>query len=126
MRSPARREIPEDKRAIVKAEMKRLGIYSIVDSLTELEGVNQVEILVENRAVSYADMDKELGKLMFPESAESEDGQFANAVLVALNRDRSYILTPSKSVDLVFRGLVGNPNGIEFIPCLQRKPWGEG
>ncbi len=56
--------------------MKRLGIYSIVDSLTELEGVNQVKFLVENRGgISYTDMDKELGKLLFPESVNRKMGQ---------------------------------------------------
>ena len=122
---PGKEEIPEDRRATVKAEMKRLGIYSIVDSLTELEGVNQVKFLVENRGISYTDMDKELGKLLFPESAESEDGQFANAVLVALGRDRSYILTPSKSVDLVFKGLVGEPKWDRVYPLLAKETMGK-
>lgn len=122
---PGKEEIPEEKRPIVKAEMKRLGIYSIVDSLTELEGVNQVKFLVENRAISYADMDGELEKLMFPESGELEDEQYSNAVLVALARDRSYILTPSKSVELVFEGLVGEPKWDRIYPLLAKETMGK-
>ncbi len=106
---PGKEDIPEEKRAIARAEMKRMAIYSIVNSLTELEGVNYIKFLIENRGISYSDMDEELRALLFPELAADENGQTANAVLVALPRDRSYILSPSKSVETVFEGLMGEP-----------------
>lgn len=118
---PGKEDIPEEKRAAVKAEMKRLGIYSIVNSLTELENVNQVKFLVENRAISYADMDEDFGALMFPESEALGNEQASNTVLVALPRDRSYILTPSKSVEIVFEGLVGEPKWDKVYSLLAKE-----
>ncbi|NLJ41620.1 MAG: GerMN domain-containing protein [Clostridiales bacterium] len=106
---PGKEETTEERSAAVKAEMKLLSIYSIVDSLTELAGVNQVKFLVENRAISYIDLDEHLRALMFPQWTEMGEDERENAVLTALFRDRSYILTPAKSVQTVFEGLLGEP-----------------
>lgn len=118
---PGKEDIPEEKRAMAKAEMKRLSIYSIVNSLTELEGINQVKFLIENRSMSISDMDEELGELMF----QAIDDQKSNAVLVALARDRSYILTPSVSVRLVFEGLVGEPRWDSVYSLLSNEMIGK-
>lgn len=121
---PGKEDIPEDKRSMAKAEMKQLSIYSIVNSLTELEGINQVKFLVENRAISLSDMDEELETLIFPDLDETEN-QRTNAVLVALSRDRSYILTPSASVKMVFEGLVGEPKWDLVYSLLSREMVGK-
>ena len=118
---PGKEDIPDEKRSIAKAEMKLLGIYSIVDSLTELEGVSQVKFLVENRAISYADMDNDMRALMFPELTATENDQTSNAVLVALSRDRSYILTPEKTVQMVFEGLMGEPKWDRVYSLLAKE-----
>ena len=122
---PGKEDTPEEKRLLTEAEMKRLCIYSIVDTLTELEGINQVKFLVENRAISYSDMDGELEKLMFPEINELDEDRLVNTVLIALSRDRTYILTPSKSVDLVFDGLVGEPKWDRIYPLLAKETMGK-
>lgn len=118
---PGKEEIPEEKRSIAKSEMKLLWIYSIVNSLTELEGVSQVKLLVENRAISYASMGNDLSTLMFPEIASTEDAQIPEGALVALARDRSYILTPSKSVEMVFEGLAGEPKWDKVYSLLAKE-----
>ena len=43
----------------MQAEMKRLAAYSIVNSLTMLDGVNLVKLMVNNM-LSYRDMGTEL------------------------------------------------------------------
>lgn len=121
---PGKEDIPEEKRALAKAEMKRLSIYSIVNSITELEGVTQVKFLIDNRAISYADMGEELEALMFPDLEDTE-GQNTNAVLVALARDRSYILTPSNSVKMVFDGLLGEPKWDRVYSLLSKEMVGK-
>lgn len=119
---PGKEEVPEEKRALVKADMKRLSIYSIVNSLTELEGVNQIKFLVENKAVSFSDLDDDLESLIFPDMEEGEKGEDdSNAVLMALTRDRSFILDPSMSVRSVFEGLVGEPKWDRVYPLLSRE-----
>ena len=40
--------------------MKQLSIYSIVNSLTELDGVNRVKILVNNRSLTYDEIGADL------------------------------------------------------------------
>lgn len=105
-------DIPEDRIAKVQAEMKRLAIYSIVNTLTELDGVNQVKILVNNRAISYQDLGQELAELM------NIGEQNSSAALVALHRDKDYILSPADSVRLVFEGLVGEPKWDQVYSLL--------
>lgn len=117
---PGKEDIPEEKRAIVKAEMKQLGIYSIVNSLTELDGVTNVKFLVENRSISYSDLDEDFAKLIFS-GLTGEEQSSNNALLVALSRDRSYILTPSKSVETVFEGLIGEPNWDRVYSLLSKE-----
>jgi len=106
-------DIPEDKKATVQAEMKRLAIYSIVNSLTELDGVNQVKILVSNKAIGYQEMGQELMRLMNIGEQSS-----STAVLVALHRNKDFILSPADAVRLVFEGLVGEPKWDQVYPLL--------
>jgi len=109
-------DIPEDKVPFVQAEMKRLAIYSIVNSLTELDGVNQVKILVNNKAIGYQEMGQELTDLMLKGLNITE--QKSSAVLVALYRNKDFILSPADSVQLVFEGLVGEPKWDQVYSLL--------
>ena len=118
---PGKEDIPEDMKDEVQAEMKLLGIYSIVNSLTELEGVEQVRFLVENRAISYTDLDDDLASLFFPELEALDDAQSINPMMVALSRDKSYILTPSRSVETVFKSLLGEPNWDTVYSLLSKE-----
>ncbi|NLN40654.1 MAG: hypothetical protein GX160_01440 [Clostridiales bacterium] len=118
---PGKEDIPEETRDEAEAEMKLLGIYSIVNSLTELEGVDQVRFLIENRAISYTDLGEELASLFLPELEALEDMQSIKPMMVALSRDRSYILTPSKSVETVFESLLGEPNWDTVYSLLSKE-----
>ena len=118
---PGKEDIPEEKRDEAEAEMKLLGIYSIVNSLTELEGVEQVKFLVENRAISYVDMGEDLASLFIPEVETPDTTQSTNTMMAALSRDRSYILTPSKSVETVFKSLLGEPNWDTVYSLLSKE-----
>jgi len=121
---PGKADIPEDKVKIVQAEMKRLAIYSIVNSLTELDGVNQVKILVNNRAIGYEEMGQELADLMFKGVNINENA--SSAVLVALYREKDYILSPSDSVRLVFEGLAGETDWDKVYSLLASKTMSQG
>lgn len=116
---PGKEDVPEEKRGEVKAEMKRLGIYSLVNSLTELEGITQVKLLVDNRSISYGDLDEDFANLMFPQSLDEVEK--VNNIVVALSRDRSYILTPSISVQTVFEGMIGEPKWDIVYSLLSRE-----
>ena len=118
---PCKEDIPEEKRDEVAAEMKLLGIYSIVNSLTELEGINQVKFLVENRAISYTDMGENLASLLFPEIETPEEAQLTNQMMVALPRNRAYILTPAMAVETVFKGLLGEPKWDTVYSLLSKE-----
>lgn len=88
---------PELKPGIV-AEMKRLAVYSIVNSLTEISGVQQVKILINNRSVSYGDLG--LMPLIAEQSSITPDSS-----VMPLARNSRLVLNPSQTVHEVFTGL---------------------
>jgi len=100
---PDKANVSEEDRPRVLKEMKRLAIYSIVNSLTEIDGVNQVKFLVENRPCTYSEIGAEL--LMGGVSNIDE-----NSAMVAISRNKHFILSPSKAVEQVLLGMVGEPN----------------
>lgn len=87
----------------VQAEMKRLAVYSIVNSLTYLDGVNQVKLMVNNTQLSYREMGTELlieeGSVLDPDSP-----------MMAVRRNKNAILSPAKTVRLVFGALTAEPD----------------
>ena len=106
--------VPEDQKESVLAQMKRLCIYSIVNSLTELDGVNRVKILVNNRALTYEEMGIEL-------IASQTANVAKDTPVMALTRNKNFILTPSEVVKQVFDSLVGEPDWERIDAFLARK-----
>ncbi|MBM7582666.1 hypothetical protein JOD02_001523 [Caldicoprobacter guelmensis] len=106
--------VPEEQKANVLAQMKRLCIYSIVNSLTELDGVNRVKILVNNRALSYEEIGAEL---IASQTVNVDKG---NPVM-ALTRNKNFILSPSETVRQIFNSLAGEPDWERIDAFLARK-----
>jgi len=106
--------VPEEQRENVLAQMKRLCVYSIVNSLTELDGVNRVKILVNNRALTYEEMGIEL-------IASQTANVDKDTPVMALTRNKSFILNPSEAVRQVFNSLVGEPDWERIDAFLARK-----
>jgi len=96
---PDKQNLPEELRPIVLAEMKKLAVYAIVNSLTEVSGVQRVKILIENRSVSYQDLGIE--------SLVSEQPNITpDSMLMPLARNSAFVLSPSHVANEVFSGLV--------------------
>jgi hypothetical protein len=106
--------VPEEQKENVLAQMKRLCIYSIVNSLTELDGVNRVKILVNNRALTYEEMGAEL---IASQTVNVDKG----TPVMALTRNKNFILSPSEAVRQVFNSLVGEPDWERIDAFLARK-----
>lgn len=100
---PGKETVSEDKVESVQSAMKRLSIYSIVNSLTEIDGVNQVKFMVENELLTY-DM---LGENVLIAANTNIEG---DAPVTPLTRNKSYNQSPSKVVSAVFQGLIGEPD----------------
>ncbi len=100
---PGKEDTPESDIPRIQAEMKRLSVYSIVHSLTYLDGVNQVKLLVGNRQLSY----KEMGTELLLEEGSMLTG---DSPMMAIRRDKAFILTPSKAVAFVLNQLTGEPD----------------
>ena len=101
---PGKQNISEEDMAEVQANMKRLAIYSIVNSLTYINGVNQVKLLVGNRQMSYIEMNAE--KLMGEQGTNIDP----NSPMLPIRRNQSVNLTPSRSVRLLMNALVTEPD----------------
>lgn len=95
---PGKQNLTEDVKPIVLAEMKRLAMYSMVNSLTEISGVQQVKILINNRSISYGDLG------MMPLIAGLSNITPDTAVM-PLSRNSRFILNPTQAVHEVFAGL---------------------
>ncbi|HBG76108.1 MAG TPA: hypothetical protein DDW86_04020 [Clostridiales bacterium] len=87
----------------VQARLKRLAIYSIVNSLTYLSGVNHVQLMVNNRQLTYHEMGAEL--LIEDGSELSPDSP-----MVAIERDKRWNLTPARTAGLVLNALTAEPD----------------
>jgi hypothetical protein len=106
--------VPEDQKENALAQMKRLSVYSIVNSLTELDGVNRVKILVNNRALTYEEMGAELIALQAPNISK-------DTPMMAIVRNKSFILSPSEAVRQVFVSLTEEPQWERVDAFLARK-----
>ncbi len=100
---PGMDKLPEEQKPNVLAKMKQLSIYSIVNSLTELDGVNRVKILVNNRALTY----DEIGADLIASELPSVD---INAPIMAIARKKGFILSPDDVVREVFTALNEGPD----------------
>jgi len=100
---PGKEAVSPENIPSVQAEMKRLSVYSIVHSLTYLDGVNQVKLLVDNRQLSYEEMGTEL-------LLESNSSLSPSSPMLAVKRNKAYNLTPAKTVEYVLNQLAGEPD----------------
>lgn len=100
---PGKSAVPDSDLDKVLGEMKKLSIYSIVNSLTFLDGVNQVQILIENQQVTFEEMGAEL--LLGPSASRN-----ASLPMGKITRNKDVILTPEVSVRHLFKQLEGKPN----------------
>lgn len=101
---PGKENVAEADKPAVQANMKRLAIYSIVNTLTYLDGVNQVKLLVSNRQMSYKEMGAE--RLL-----QEQGGSLTpDSPMLAIRRNQNANLTPSKTVRLVMNALLVEPD----------------
>ncbi|HOB19141.1 MAG TPA: GerMN domain-containing protein [Candidatus Atribacteria bacterium] len=101
---PGKENVAEADKPAVQANMKRLAIYSIVNSLTYLDGVNQVKLLVGNRQMSYKEMGAE--RLL-----QDQGGSLTpDSPMLAIGRNQNANLTPSRTVRLVMNALRVEPD----------------
>lgn len=111
---PGKENIPKEEEVKTLAEMKRLAIYSIVNSLTDLEGGLQVKILVDNKQLTYEEMGAEL-------LLEGQPSIDKKTPMTAISREKKFILNPSDAVKYVIEGLSGKPNWDLVYPFLATK-----
>lgn len=111
---PGRENTTEEDYPIVQAEMKRLAAYSIVNSLTMLDGVNLVKLMVNNTQLSYRDMGTEL---LLEEGSELD----LDSPMVALRRNRNMNQSPARTVRLVLNALTAEPDWDLIYPFLSNK-----
>lgn len=100
---PGKQNIAEEDKKSVLADMKRLAIYSIVNSITDIEGGLKVKFLVDNKQLTY----EEIGTGLLVEDAGKIE---PDTPMAALNRDKDFILCPSRSVEYVLKAMTGKPN----------------
>lgn len=98
----------------VQAEMKRLAIYSIVNSLTFLDGINQVKLLVNNTQLSYQEMGAEL-------ILQDTPGLDPDSPMVALFRNKNVNQSPARTVRFVLNGLTVDPEWDLIYPFLSNR-----
>jgi len=111
---PGRENTSEEDYQTVQAEMKRLAVYSIVNSLTMLEGVNLVKLMVNNTQLSYREMGTEL---LIEEGSELDP----DSPMVALRRNKNMNQSPARTVRLLFNALAAEPDWDLVYPFLSDK-----
>ena len=100
---PGREDTPEADIPKVQAEMKRLAVYSIVNSLTYLDGVNQVKLMVNNSQPTYHDMGTEL---LIEEGSDLKP----DSPMIAIRRNKNVNLSPARTVRMVLNALSAEPD----------------
>lgn len=100
---PGKENVAEADMPKTQAEMKLLSVYSIVNSLTYLDGVSQVKLMVSNTQLSYKEMRTEL-------LIEEGSTVGPNSPMMAIRRNKNANLTPAKTVRLVLNALTGEPS----------------
>jgi hypothetical protein len=111
---PGKENIPEEDIPQVQAEMKRLAIYSIVNSLTYLDGVNQVKLMINNTQLSYKEMGAELLLLDNPAAD-------ADSPMTAIRRNKNVLQSPARITRIFFNALTAEPNWDMLYPFLSSK-----
>lgn len=111
---PGRENTSEEDYPAVQAEMKRLAVYLIVNSLTMLEGINLVKLMVNNTQLSYHEMGTEL---LIEEGSELEP----DSPMVALRRNKNMNQSPARTVRLLLNALSAEPDWDLVYPFLSSK-----
>ena len=111
---PGKQNLVEEEIQQTQLEMKRLALYSIVNSLTYLDGVNQVKIMVSNTQLSYEAMS---ANLLIQDSSTLDP----EAPMVALRRNKNVNQTPGKTVRLFLNALLTEPDWDIMYPFLSTK-----
>ena len=111
---PGKENIPEEEIPQTQLEMKRFALYSIVNSLTYLDGVNQVKIMVSNTQLSYRDMNADL---LLQENSTLD----LDSPMVALRRNRNMNQTPSRTARFFLNALMTEPNWDVLYPFLSNR-----
>jgi germination protein M len=111
---PGKENIPEEEIPQTQLEMKLFSLYSIVNSLTYLDGVNQVKIMVSNTQLSYREMNADL--ILQENSTLNLDSP-----MVALRRNRNVNQTPAKTARFILNALLTEPNWDVLYPFLSNK-----
>ena len=99
---PGKQNISEEDMDAELMKMKRLSVYSIVNSLTDIEGGLEVKFLVENRQPTYEDIGAQ--------EIARDIGIESTTPMAAIGRDKDFILSPSRSVEYVLKAMTGTPN----------------
>ena len=110
---PGRENTAEEDYFVIQAEMKRFAVYSIVNSLTMLDGVNQVKLMINNAQLSYREMGTELLWRKAPVDPDSP--------MVALRRNKNLNQSPARTVRLVSNALTAEPNWDLIYPFLSSR-----
>ena len=100
---PGKEKTPEEDYSKVQAEMKRLAVYSIVNSLTYLDGVNQVKLMINNTQLTYREMGTET---LIEEGSELNP----DSPMVAIRRNKNVNQSPARTVRLVLNALTTEPD----------------
>jgi hypothetical protein len=111
---PGRENTAEEDFFVIQAEMKRFAVYSIVNSLTMLDGVNQVKLMINNAQLSYREMGTEL---LLEEGSELDP----DSPMVALRRNKNLNQSPARTVRLVLNALTAEPNWDLIYPFLSSR-----
>jgi hypothetical protein len=111
---PGRENTAEEDYFVIQAEMKRFAVYSIVNSLTMLDGVNQVKLMINNAQLSYREMGTEL---LLEEGSELDP----DSPMVALRRNKNINQSPARTVRLVLNALTAEPNWDLIYPFLSSR-----
>lgn len=111
---PGKENVPEEENHQVQLEMKRFALYSIVNSLTYLDGVNQVKIMVSNTQMTYREMNADL---LLQENSTLD----LDSPMVALHRNKDVNQSPAKTVRFFLNSLMSEPDWDILYPFLSSK-----
>lgn len=101
--------------ALLEQKSRELLFYSIVNTMTELPGIANVKILVDNKIATYADLGLESW-------AQGSGAASADASMPSYSRSASYILQPTNVVNILMNEWnAEQPNWDKIYPFLY--PW---
>lgn len=85
-------------------EYKLLAIFSVVNSLTEIDGVNAVKLLIDNKIVTYG----EIGATGLVPIAISGETDVKDSPMMAIMRNQKYNFQPKDAVRVFIEAFSGD------------------